>query len=216
MIATRESNPRRAWLAGVATLSLVFLAAPGAAQRTPSGAEVWGANCGRCHRVRAVDAYDARQWETIVAHMALAARLTPDETQAVREFLVGAARSREARSGGAAAARTDRAAPQLAAAAPRWVPLQDGVRPAETEGLEAFKTHCAVCHGERGKGNGPIAASMNPKPADLTTPARMSALSNDSLVQIIAKGRGAMPGMEASLTPEKVRAVIAYVRTLKP
>lgn len=215
MIATRESNPRRAWLAGVATWSLIFLATPAAAQRAPSGAEVWGANCGRCHRVRAVDAYDARQWETVIAHMALVARLTPDETRAVREFLVGAARSREARPGGAAAARADRAV-HLAAAAPRWVPLQDGVRPPETEGLEVFTTHCVVCHGERGKGNGPIAASMNPRPADLTNPARIAALSGDSLAQIIAKGRGAMPGMEASLTPEKVRAVITYVRTLKP
>lgn len=216
MFATLESGRRQASLAGIATLSLLFLAAPAAAQRTPSGAEVWGANCGRCHRVRAVDAYDARQWETVVAHMALVARLTPDEAQAVREFLVGAARSREARPEGAAAARRERETAQLAAATPRWVPTQGNGAPAVSDGLTVFTTHCVVCHGDRGKGNGPVAASMNPKPADLTNPARMSAISNDSLAQIISKGRGAMPGLESSLTPAQVRALVDYVRTLKP
>jgi len=146
MIATRESNPRRAWLAGVATLSLVFLTAPVAAQRTPSGAEVWGANCGRCHRVRAVDAYDARQWETIVAHMALAARLTPDETQAVREFLVGAARSREARSR-AARSPWSRSARSADAGAPgpdgsRRPAVATAPRPAVTLGASIRPLEC--------------------------------------------------------------------------
>jgi mono/diheme cytochrome c family protein len=31
-----------------------------------------------------------------------------------------------------------------------------------------FKSYCAPCHGVSGKGDGPAAAALNPKPADLT------------------------------------------------
>ncbi|MGE3275355.1 MAG: cytochrome c [Vicinamibacterales bacterium] len=36
------------------------------------------------------------------------------------------------------------------------------------DGGEEFRTYCAVCHGSGGRGDGPLAASMTVKPADLT------------------------------------------------
>ena len=36
------------------------------------------------------------------------------------------------------------------------------------DGKEMFTSYCAPCHGREGKGNGPAAAALNPKPADLT------------------------------------------------
>jgi len=36
------------------------------------------------------------------------------------------------------------------------------------QGASLFATHCAVCHGPEGRGDGPAAASLNPTPADLT------------------------------------------------
>ena len=39
-------------------------------------------------------------------------------------------------------------------------------------GKEMFKSYCAVCHGLDGKGNGPAAANLTQKPADLTTLAK--------------------------------------------
>jgi mono/diheme cytochrome c family protein len=33
---------------------------------------------------------------------------------------------------------------------------------------QMFRTYCAVCHGQGGKGNGPAAASLTKVPADLT------------------------------------------------
>lgn len=211
-------------------LLLTLLVGPAWGQQKPSGAEVWSASCGRCHRLRAVDAYDARHWETVVTHMSLVARLTPDETQAVREFLVGAARARERQAGGASAAsaapppvgstRGGRAGLASREAA-LWVARvsADSYRPPSTcnpaGGGTAFKVQCAVCHGAKGKGDGPAAAAMNPRPPDLTDSVRMARLTDDSLFQVVAKGRGSMPGFGASLKGEALCEMVAYLRTLK-
>jgi mono/diheme cytochrome c family protein len=37
-----------------------------------------------------------------------------------------------------------------------------------TDGQEMFTSYCAPCHGRQGRGDGPAAAALNPKPADLT------------------------------------------------
>ena len=40
------------------------------------------------------------------------------------------------------------------------------------EGVDTFKTYCAVCHGPQAKGNGPAASALKKVPADLTTIAK--------------------------------------------
>jgi mono/diheme cytochrome c family protein len=37
------------------------------------------------------------------------------------------------------------------------------------KGADLFRAYCAPCHGDDGKGNGPVAPALNTKPADLTT-----------------------------------------------
>jgi len=37
------------------------------------------------------------------------------------------------------------------------------------EGKKLFATYCAICHGEKGKGDGIAGAALNPKPSNLTT-----------------------------------------------
>jgi mono/diheme cytochrome c family protein len=45
----------------------------------------------------------------------------------------------------------------------------DPVKPVNASDAPAmFKSYCAPCHGVSGKGDGPAAAALNPKPADLT------------------------------------------------
>lgn len=51
-----------------------------------------------------------------------------------------------------------------AAARPAVTPPADR----RAAGAELYRTHCAVCHGEGARGNGPMAATMRRPPADLT------------------------------------------------
>ena len=41
-------------------------------------------------------------------------------------------------------------------------------------GRGSFVRYCGACHGDDGKGNGPKASTLNPKPADLTQLAKNS------------------------------------------
>lgn len=80
-----------------------------------------------------------------------------------------------------------------------------------------FQTLCATCHGPSGKGDGPAALSLNPKPRDLTKTTK----SDADLKKIIAKGGAAaglsptMPAWGASLSPAEIDNVIAYIRSVK-
>jgi mono/diheme cytochrome c family protein len=48
------------------------------------------------------------------------------------------------------------------------IPLSACVEEAEISPQAAFMDNCAVCHGMDGTGNGPAAAGLDPRPADLT------------------------------------------------
>jgi len=42
-----------------------------------------------------------------------------------------------------------------------------GLSAAVVRGEVTFRDHCAVCHGTHGKGDGPVAAALTPRPTDL-------------------------------------------------
>lgn len=77
-----------------------------------------------------------------------------------------------------------------------------------------YKTTCAPCHGEKGKGDGPAAVALNPKPADHTSGAIQSE-SDGSLFWKITTGRGAMQAYKTQLTDKQRWALVGYIRTLK-
>src|SRR5262245_57760360 len=72
---------------------------------------------------------------------------------------------------------------------------------------------CTACHGDTGKGNGPGAAALNPKPADWTS-AKVQAETDGCLFWKISTGRGAMPPWAALSETERWQ-LITYIRTLK-
>ncbi|MBM3130354.1 MAG: c-type cytochrome [Chloroflexi bacterium] len=81
------------------------------------------------------------------------------------------------------------------------------------QGKQIFDDKCAACHGAVGAGNGPAAAALNPKPANLADKNFMQALPVDCHFFVIAEGvRGtAMPPWKA-LGDDALWKVLIYTR----
>jgi len=61
-----------------------------AQKETKGGSQLWSENCARCHNMRSPSAYSDAEWEVVVHHMRVRARLTPEEHKAITEFLKSA------------------------------------------------------------------------------------------------------------------------------
>lgn len=105
-----------------------------------------------------------------------------------------------------------------------WPPGAD--LPANTPaGPRTYARRCAVCHGLDGRGNGPAAPSLIPRPRDFTlgqfkyksTPAGQPPSEAD-LIRTVREGlhASAMPYFGDLLTETEVREVVAYIRSLAP
>ncbi|HLO91137.1 MAG: c-type cytochrome [Chloroflexota bacterium] len=83
------------------------------------------------------------------------------------------------------------------------------------EGKELFNKHCKSCHGAKGLGDGPKAASMKTSTGDFSSKAFQAQTDGEIYYQSIV-GRGEMPNFEKKITDENDRwAVVGYIRTLK-
>ncbi len=87
-------------------------------------------------------------------------------------------------------------------------------------GRKLYMTYCFTCHGVSGRGDGPAAARLEPKPRNLTDDAYMARRTDQDLYQAISGGSPAihrfseMPEWKHFLYPERIRDLIAYIRTL--
>lgn len=81
------------------------------------------------------------------------------------------------------------------------------------QGKQIYDDKCAACHGTSGRGDGPAAAALNPKPANLTEPNFMRTLPVDCHLYVLAEGvRGtAMPPWKA-LGEDVLWKVLVYTR----
>ena len=88
------------------------------------------------------------------------------------------------------------------------------------QGKKLYGQFCASCHGQSGKGDGPAAAALNPKPRDHTDKEYMSKMSDDEMLKVIKNGGASvgksplMPPWGASLKDEQIQDIMAYIRTL--
>ncbi len=112
-------------------------------------------------------------------------------------------------------------------------------------GAGQFRTHCAQCHGTDGKGDGPMAAALKVKPADLTMLAKANGgvFPEETVVNAIngtsqvgahgTAGTGTTPmpvwglafrastesGTGADFTPQevekKIKLIVDYIKTLQ-
>lgn len=81
-----------------------------------------------------------------------------------------------------------------------------------------FNDICSVCHGVGGKGDGPSAAGLHPKPADFTDCKAMAADSDQTLFKIVKEGgqgvgrSTVMPSWKDSLSDDQIRSLVRYIR----
>lgn len=75
-----------------------------------------------------------------------------------------------------------------------------------------YRAKCASCHALDGSGN--TAYGKKEKLRDLRS-AEVQNQSDAQLLQIIAKGKGKMPGYEKSLGADMCKQLVAYTRSLK-
>jgi cytochrome c oxidase cbb3-type subunit III len=87
-------------------------------------------------------------------------------------------------------------------------------------GRKLYMTHCYTCHGVTGRGDGPAAARLQPKPRNLTDDAYISSKTDQDLYNVISGGSAAihrssgMPDWKTIFYPERIWDLVAYLRTL--
>lgn len=93
------------------------------------------------------------------------------------------------------------------------------------DGKSLYEKKCAMCHGAMGRGDGPAAFPLDPRPRDFTsgkfkfrTTETGSLPTDDDVARSIRVGLHgtAMPGWEPFLSAADVTAVISYVKSFSP
>jgi mono/diheme cytochrome c family protein len=90
------------------------------------------------------------------------------------------------------------------------------------ESRDIFAQRCSTCHGTTGKGDGPAAANLTPKPRNYTDSAWQAGVSDAHIREIIVKGGAAVgksqlmpPNPDLENKPEVVEGLVGIVRGFK-
>lgn len=103
-------------------------------------------------------------------------------------------------------------------AAPKYVeklknPLAGNAQ-ATKEGKTLFKTNCVTCHGDKGEGNGPSAATLNPKPGNLTSK-QVQEQPDGAIFWKITTGKPPMLSWQQTLNEKQRWSLVNYIRELR-
>ena len=79
-------------------------------------------------------------------------------------------------------------------------------------GKALYQVNCVSCHGASGKGDGVAASSLNPRPRPLQ--AVLKGKKEAEVIEVIAKGKGQMPGWGHVMKPDQMREVYLYIKEL--
>ncbi len=84
-------------------------------------------------------------------------------------------------------------------------------------GHTLFETNCVTCHGKNGAGDGKLAATLDPKPTDLSSGDRIASISPFQVYNTISMGveGTAMPAFGQKITDKQLWQIAFYVKSLK-
>jgi mono/diheme cytochrome c family protein len=83
-----------------------------------------------------------------------------------------------------------------------------------TAGKAVYVKECQSCHGKKGKGDGPSAATLDIPAGNFSTAATQGQ-SDGALFWKISEGRKPMPSFMKKLSEEQIWQAVVYMRTLK-
>jgi copper resistance protein D len=94
-----------------------------------------------------------------------------------------------------------------------YAPAEPYAAASVEHGARLYAENCALCHGVGGKGDGPAAAGLNVRPADLTEP-HLFAHTPGDLFWWVSEGKanGVMPGFAGIISPADRWDVINFIR----
>ena len=104
----------------------------------------------------------------------------------------------------------------LAIIACAFAPVRAADMAAAKQNYDSF---CMKCHGAEGKGDGPAASTLATSPRNFTDCAKMGAISDDTLFNVIKNGGGSvglskdMQAWSSGFEDSEIHDLVAYVRT---
>ena len=100
---------------------------------------------------------------------------------------------------------------------PEAAALKNPVKTTESSllaGKEFYGIFCTPCHGESGKGDGPVAKKFVPTPVDISGTG-FGMAPEGLLFAVVTHGWNGMPPFRSDLTAKERWEIVAYLRTLK-
>ena len=79
------------------------------------------------------------------------------------------------------------------------------------EGKALYQAYCMVCHGEHGKGDGPIAGKIPPPPSYVSD--RLMQFPAGRIFHVVTMGANKMPSYAAQLSVDERWKIVTYVHT---
>ncbi len=81
---------------------------------------------------------------------------------------------------------------------------------AAEDGKALFESKCAMCHGKDG-----VAKPMAKGAGNFNDPAWQKGATVASISKTVEDGKGKMPASKGKLSPEQIKAIAEYVKTIK-
>ncbi|RXP54801.1 cytochrome c [Lutibacter sp. HS1-25] len=82
------------------------------------------------------------------------------------------------------------------------------------KGKTIYQQLCAVCHGDKGKGDGLASASLNPKPANFLSE-KFQKQTDGAVFWKLTEGKAPMASYKESLSVSQRWQLVSYLKSLK-